>query len=182
MSDEPVSTIYDPIMDALLALLREQCGDTFKTYGRKFKMWEDMAQQRESQTGKPVEQPALYLYDGPGLGGGKTSYKQSGRGTPAIRTLSRTIVIYARLPRDGNDPGGPNIATPGGSVLYPLIEAVETALDSAEPGQSLSQGVLLVTEKMTGHCWLEGDGVLVPGEIDPDGQGMATLPVSIRIP
>lgn len=168
------STLYDPMMDALLALLRAECGTLFKTYSRRYLMWEALIAKLADGT-CPI-QPALYLYDGPGLGGGMTKYIQSGR-TPIRRELSRSIVIYAQLP-GGGEPQGIDSDTPGGSVFYPLIEAVEAAL---EPSPSSSFGTVTLGGLVT-HCWIAGDGVIVTGEIDPNGQGMAVIPVNILIP
>lgn len=169
------STLYDPIMDALLALLQTRCGNTFATYSRRFLTWEALIQVLQSNP-QAVPQPALFLYGGPGLGGGTTKYIQAGR-TPARRELARTIVIYAQIP-GGGTPAGKDATTPGDSVFYPLIEAVEAAL---EPSPSDSLAVVTLGGLVT-HCWIEGDGVIVPGDIDPTGQGMATLPVNILLP
>lgn len=171
---DPVSTVYDPIMDALLALLEASCGSTFKTYSRRFLMWEALINSINNNTAPA--QPALYLYDGPGLGGGVIKYENRGRG-PSKRTLTRTIVIYGQIP-GGGTPGGIDAVTPGGSVFYPLLEAVEAAL---EPSPSDSFGTVTLGGLVT-HCWIEGDGIIVTGEIDPSGQGMATIPVNIVIP
>lgn len=168
------STTYDPIMDALLALIQASCGSLFLTYSRRFLMWEDLI--NSINNGQAPAQPALYLYDGPGLGGGTIHYENRGRG-PAKRTLTRTLVIYAQIP-GGGSPGGRDATTPGGSVFYPLLEAIEAALEQS-PSNSFGTQTLggLVT-----HCWIEGDGIIVTGEIDPNGQGMATIPVNIVIP
>lgn len=179
-----MTALYDTVSDALLARLVAQCGDTFSYYSRRFLLWEQVVQMTNAN--QPViRQPALFLFDGVGLGGGKTRYDPRQRATPTVRTLDKTIVIYARLPRAGPDsgtpdtgfPGGYDYATPGGTVFYPLIQSIETALIADD----LSQGTLMLGGLVT-HCWLEGDGVVITGETDPDGQGMATLPVRIMIP
>lgn len=167
------SKLYDPIMDALLALLKTN-GDLFEYYSRKFVMFQDIPQMIAN--GQPVRQPACLLYDGPGFGGGRIRYENRGRG-PGKRTLNRTIVIYAQIP-GGGTPGGKDIDTPGASPLYPLIEAIEATL---EPSPSSSLGVITLGGLVT-HCWIEGEGVIIPGDIDPDGQCMATIPVNIVIP
>ena len=169
------STLYDPIMDALLALLQESCGSLFKTYTRRFVTWQQLIQSIEN--GNPaLFQPALLLIDSVGFGGGTTKYEQQGR-TPIRRTIQRSIVLYAQITR-GNTPGGydPNVVP--GSMFYPLIESVESAL---EPSPSSSFAVVTLGGRVT-HCWLEGEGIIIPGDLDPNGQGMATLPVSILIP
>lgn len=173
---------YEPIMDALLALLRAQCGDTFNYYSRRFLMWEQIVQATNSGT-SPIRQPALCLFDGIGLGGGRIKYEPRGRGNPGVRTIDRTIVIYARLPRasdsgaDSGASGGPDAKTAGGSVFHSLMESVENALNQND----LQQGTGMLGG-LVSHCWLEGDGLMLTGETDPDGQGMATMPVRIMVP
>lgn len=170
------STIYEPIMAALFALLQSKCGSTFQTYSRRFLTWEMLLQQLQSSP-QVLPQPALFLFGGAGLGGGTTGYVQGGR-TPSKRTLKRTIVIYAQLP-GGSEPAGSDVSTPGDAVFYPLIESVEAAL---EPDPANSFGVVTLGGLVT-HCWIEGDGVIVTGELDPtQGQGMATVPVNILLP
>lgn len=178
-----MTALYDQVSDALLARLQTQCGESFLYYSRRFLMWEQVAQMTNANQ-NPLRQPALFLFDGMGLGGGKTRYDPRMRATPTVRTMDKTIVIYARLPRAGESggsdtgvPAGPDIVTPGGTVFYPLIQAVESALIADD----LSQGTLMLGGLVT-HCWLEGDGFVITGETDPDGQGMATLPVRIMIP
>lgn len=178
-----MTALYDQIADALLARLQDKCGDLFNYYSRRFLMWEQIAQ-RTNANDDQVKQPALFLFDGMGLGGGRTRYDPRMRATPSVRTIDKTIVIYARLPRagesgvsDSGGPPGPDIVTPGGTVFYPLIQSIESALIADD----LSQGTLMLGGLVT-HCWLEGDGFVITGETDPDGQGMATLPVRIMIP
>ena len=163
------STIYEPIMAALLQLLETNCGATFNTYSRRFVMWENLV----SLT-PPVAQPALYLFDGVGLGGGTTKYEQRGRGRPPVRVLTRVIVIYAQLP-GGNTPGGVDSTTPGGTLFAPLAESVENAF-VPDRENAVTLGGLV------SHCWIEGDSLWITGEIDPQGQGMLTVPVKIMLP
>ena len=163
---------YEPIMTALLALLQAKCGGTFQTYKRRFVMWEQLAQQVPA-----IAQPALFLFDGVGLGGGRIKYAQKQRGLPPRRTLLRTIVLYAQIP-GGGTPGGPDATTPGGTVLGPLAESVEAALATVDDPV---QGTLTLGG-LVSHCWIEGDGHWVVGDIDPNGQGMVTIPVNIMVP
>jgi hypothetical protein len=89
----------EQVMNALLALLQRQCGSTFATYSRRFMTWEQVVNSYQAETVLSLKQPALFLYDGVGFGGGVDKFEQgSGRGTPAIVTMSRSIVIYARMP------------------------------------------------------------------------------------
>lgn len=170
------STLYEPIMDAVLALIEAGCGGAFQTYSRRFITYQDLIQVLQSANPQVVPQPALYVYDGVGFGGGLTQYAQGGR-TPSNRTLLRTLVIYSQLP-GGNQPAGIDSTTPGADAIYDLIEKVEACF---EPSPSSSLATINLGGLVT-HCWIEGDGLIVPGDIDPNGQGMATLPLNILIP
>jgi hypothetical protein len=71
-----------------------------------------------------------------------------------------------------------NTVTSQASILHPLIQAVEAAMeipDNPETG-TLTLGGLVA------YCRLSGEGILVSPDIDEEGQGMATLPVEIKIP
>ena len=166
----------DTIMDALLAFLEAQCGTTFKYYSRRFITWEQMLQ--NITAGKPtIRQPALLLFDGVGLGGGTDKFEPRGRASPGVVTLSKTIVIYATLPGGGSS-AGPSGTVPGGEVFNPLIESVENALAQHD---SASQNCLTLGG-LVSHCWLEGNGMMMTGELDEvAGQGMQTLPVKIMM-
>jgi|SRR5580693_3659808 hypothetical protein len=161
------SIIYEPIMVALLNLLQTNCGTTFNSYNRRFIMWENLAS-------TPLVQPALFLYGGAGLGGGTTKYEQRGRGRPLVRVLSRTIVVYAQLPGAGT-PSGQDATTPGDTVFGPLVESIENAF-VPDSENAVTLGGLV------SHCWIEGDALWATPDIDPQGQGMFTVPVKIMIP
>ena len=175
------STLYEPIMVALLTLLQNGTSGVFSTYQRGIVMLEQLAQAKVNN--QPLRQPALFLYDGVGFGEGKIKYEQRGRSRPPVRIIERTIVLYAKAPvtagqTDGSV-GGPiaGVTATGGPVFHPLIEAVEAVFQQTD-----SQGALTLGN-LVSHCWLEGEGVLIPTEIDPvNGQGMATLPVKIMVP
>lgn len=165
----------DQVMDALLALLQARCGATFVTYSRRFVTWEDLIQRSKSSA--VVPQPALFLMDGAGLGGGRNTYQPRGRASPGINIIERTICIYAQM-TGAATPGGPDASSftdAGGTIFYPLEEAVINAL--AQP-DSVSENTLTLGG-LVSHCWLEGDGIIITGEIDPAGQGMMTMPVRI---
>lgn len=176
--------IYDPIMDALLAYLRTQIpANTFLSFQRGIVMWPELS--RIANGNPVVRQPALFLYDGVGFGGGKTHYQHQNRVVPAIRTMSRTIVIYAKTPTAGGFPGGTtgglavqNTTTSQATLLHPLIEAVETAVGTPDDA---SRGTLTLGG-LVAYCRIEGEGMVISPDIDENGQGMATLPVEIRLP
>src|SRR5215831_5496603 len=166
--------IREQIMNALFALLKTQCGTAFTTYSRRFKMWDDVVQ--SYQTGQPLLQPALFLYDGVGFGGGSDTFERPARGTPAKVIMHRSIVVYAQMP-GGATPYGADATTAGGAVFHPLLETVIAALapDSPEEG-TLTLGGLV------SHCWIEGESFIMTGEIDPvNAQGMLTVPVHIMM-
>lgn len=165
----------EQVMNRILADLHDFCGTAFRTYSRRFMTWEDVVQSYTN--GVPLNQPALFLYDGVGFGGGVDSFDPgAGFGTPTVVTLMRTIVIYATLP-GGGSPQGPDGTTPGGSVLHPLIELVMQALAQNDP--SIGTNTL---GGLVSHCWIKGDTLLVTGEIDlTQGQGMATIPLEIKM-
>lgn len=170
MSDSTPGT-YEAIMEALLALLRANGGTTFAYYSRRFLTWEEMVQKIKDGA---ILCPALFLYDGVGMGGGIIKFDPRGRGTPGVRTMQRTIVVYSALP-GGFTPAGPDGETPGGSVMAPLLEAIEDAFDPDQEG-TLTLGGLV------SHCWIEGDVMWATGDIDPNGLGMMAIPVRIMIP
>lgn len=167
----------EQIMNALLAQLQTGCGSTFATYSRRFQMYDELIQQITA--GRAPTFPALYLYDGVGFGGGIDHWdqgKQSVAG-PVKRTLMRTVVIYAIKP-GSNTPDGTDMTSIGASYMNPLIESVENVI---EQDDNLSFG----TNTLGGlvrHCWVEGDGLLIPGDIDQTGLAMQTIPVKILIP
>jgi hypothetical protein len=145
---------------------------TFRYIARRMVMWEELIQ---GIVPAPFLQPALILFDGAGLGGGKTLFEQRGRGRPPVRIIDRTIVVYAQLP-GGGTPAGPDATTPPGSVFGPLSEAIEGAL-TPDPGEpTITLGGLV------SHVWIEGEGFWSTGDFDPNGQGMMTVPVRIMIP
>lgn len=170
------STLYTPIMEALLARLQTKCGTLFATYSRRFVMWEQMAQMTNAGNAPP--QPALYLFDGVMMtGGGRITYERTAKSVPNKRLIERQIVIYAQI-TGGGTPTGPDATMPGGDVFYPLQEAIEAAIDP-DPSDSFGAQTL---GRLVDHCWIQGDGYMFTGDIDPNGQGMLTIPVRILVP
>jgi hypothetical protein len=170
------STQYKPIMDALLTLLKTNCGTAFQTYSRRLVMWEQLAQSLQNG-GSQIRQPALYLFDGMIVPeSGMINYDRTQRSVPNKREIQRAIVIYAQIP-GGGTPAGIDQTTAGGDVLYPLIEAVENAIEPTpnEYGAQTLGGLVY-------HCWLQGKAYTFSGDIDPQGQCMAILPVKMLIP
>jgi hypothetical protein len=171
------SVTYEPIMNGILALLQGALmPGTFRHMARGIIMLEQLDQLITQNMPLPFRQPALFLFDGIGLGGGKTIYHRSGRGMPAKRTLLRTIVIYAQLPGAGTPSGLDGTVQSGGTVFAPLIEAVEAALEPPPGDPAITLGGLV------SHVWTEGESHWVTGEIFPNGQGMCSIPLNIVIP
>jgi hypothetical protein len=167
--------IYEPIMNELADLLTTALvPGTFRYVSRRFVTWENLIQNIQSGI-SPFIQPALLIYDGVGFGGGHTKYEQRGRGRPPVRVLSRTLVVYAQLP-GGGTPSGPDAITPGGTIFAPLVEAIEGVFAAVDSEGALTLGGLV------SHCWIDGDSHWLTPDIDPQGQGMMTIPVQIMIP
>ncbi len=172
------STVYEPIMDGILQLLQNALmPGVFRYMARGIIPWEQVDQIISSNLTLPFRQPALFLFDGIGYGGGKTIYERHGRGTPAIRKLLRTIVVYAQFPGTGT-PSGPEglQSISGGTIFAPLVEAVELALEPPPGEPTITLGGLI------SHAWIEGESHWLTGEIFPNGQGMFTVPINIIIP
>lgn len=173
----------EQIIAALLTRLSNICGATFKAYDRRFFFYDDLVAMIQSPgAGAPPPFPFISVYDGVGFGGGVTTWEQRGKGLPAVRTWDITLVIYARKSGAGT-PGGP-LATPAGSsFLTPLIESVELAFVSDDPSaNALTLVSVLGQANKVSHCWLQGAGHTIPGDIDPSGLAMQTIPVRIMIP
>lgn len=167
----------EAIMDALLARAADRCGAIFGTYSRRFQMYDDLVRALTNNTAPKF--PAFYLYDGVGFGGGRDTWDQSAQrsiANDAKRTMTRTIVLYALKPK-ASTPDGADISVAGASELHPLIEAVEGIFDV----DNFSYNTLTLGG-LCRHCWIEGDGILIPGDIDESGLAMQTIPVKILIP
>ncbi len=163
---------------ALLARVQTICGTNFATYDRNFKTYVDLiATLNGSQQGDPPAFPAIYVYEGIGFGeSGSTKWEQKGVGSPPLRTLNFALVIYALKP-GANTPGGADVTVAGSLALNDLVDNVETAFVPDSPSFNT-----LTLGKLVRHCWLEGMGHLIPGDIDPTGLSMQTIPVKILIP
>lgn len=167
----------EQVMNALLARIQAVCGVAFATYSRRFQTYDDLVNQLTNSGGPAF--PALYLYDGVGFGGGVDNWDQGatqGIATPVKVTLWRTVVIYALKP-SASTPDGTDMTVPGASTLNPLIESVEAAFVDDTP----SLGVMTLNG-LVKRVWIEGDGFLIPGDIDQSGLAMQTIPVRILIP
>src|SRR4051812_19297017 len=100
----------EQIVDALFHLLQTECGDTFKTYGRRVKWWRDVN-----------EQPALFIRHT------ADDYEYAGEDLPII-TVEADIFIYSKSPQ------GPD-AVPD-TELNACVAAVQSALATIEDRQT----------------------------------------------
>jgi hypothetical protein len=124
----------------------------------------------------------LMLYEGVGLGGGKIHVVSPGRGLPHKRTMNLTIVVYALQP-NANTPAGAARTPTGSKVLNPLLDLIVKAFDTSEDSEgAITLRYVLPNGEFVSNCWIEGDVYSIPGDIDPSGLAMLTVPVKILIP
>src|SRR5258707_13440746 len=111
-------------MNGLLALLQNALvPGTFRYMARGIIPWEQIDQMISTNITLPFRQPALFLFDGIGYGGGNTQYQRRGRGKPPKPVLHPTALAYRQFPSNGT-PGGPTRAGPsGGTTLLPPVRA-----------------------------------------------------------
>jgi hypothetical protein len=107
---------------------------------------------------KVSAQPALFLRN--------TGTVYERQGSLLKRVLKAEIWIYSQA--------GKNVDFAPGIALNNLIDAIEAALDPGPTSDRQTLGGLVQ------HCWLDGDGVDDPGDLD--GQAKAVLPVKIALP
>jgi hypothetical protein len=152
---------------------------TFAYFSRRFLPWEQLTKLTTAASG-PIKQPALFLYSGHGFAdSGIDTITQESRGRPAKLLMRRTIVYYAQLPGAGT-PGGIDMTTPFDTVVNPLTKAIEAALAPTSIND-LGQNVQTLGLATVSHCWIAGHGFIMSGEIDPNGQGMVTIPIEILV-
>jgi len=188
-----IMSIRETIMQGLFDRLKISCGTTFAYYSRKFINWADLGQMittpsPDRDPRQLIRAPALFLYDGFGFGGGRNTWAQGARGQPAKRSMTPTVVIYGWRDSRGDPvlnsaaPSGASNA-PGAPYFYPLIDAVEAAFDPEPnlPGFDSQAGSITLNGIAT-FAWVEGSGEIYPGDIDPIGLGMTTIPLRVVIP
>lgn len=128
-------------------------GGPFKIVSRRLRHYDDVL---------PGSQPALYV-----LQNHETAEARD-RGLPTKWTLRGELFIYARNEPSGLDQGG-------GSVLNPLIDAVETALFPVPAhGNVQSLGGLV------SRAFIDGEVEVYEGNLD--NQAVAIIPVRIITP
>jgi hypothetical protein len=139
----------EAIYQALFDLVKDLSG--FVTTSRRARLVKDVAAE---------EQPALFLEEGPG-----ETVQHQGQGLPAKHFLYVDFGFYARLDEDKS-------VAPG-SILNPLIDAIEAALDP-DPDEDQTLGGLVEYCRISGKV-LKNEGLL-------DGQASVVIPVEILVP
>lgn len=158
-----MTTSREDIYAALLTQL-ETAGTTFQTYTRRWKStWDDPA-------ARLALLPMLVQWEQ------MENVIWGNRGIGPLRTLEITLELYAKIPDVFGTPGVPDKTTSGSSVLNPLIDAVEAALQPPAGDELQTLGGLVF------DCRLEGAVIKVMGDEDPSGLCGALVPVRILIP
>lgn len=173
----------EQVMGALIARIQAVCTTAFKTYSRKFFFYDELVALLAANApgGVLPDFPLICIYDGIGFGGGVNTWTPR-RGVPVTRDFSVTLVIYARKDFSGT-PQGADYTQVGMSILTPLIEQVEAAMQPDDPSlNTLTLVSQLGQINKVAHCWLEGAGHSIPGDTDEQGIAMQTIPVRILLP
>jgi hypothetical protein len=117
------------------------------------------------------DQPAIVL-----LEHDETTERRA-RNLPPVLIVSVMVCVYARIPRDPENPSNPDPTIPGATIINPLIEIVE---EMFEP-DNLLEGVCTLGG-LVSHAWIEGETIKVVGDITPNGQCFAGLPARLMFP
>lgn len=138
------------IYQALFNLVKNLPG--FATTSRRARLAKDVA---------PEEQPALFMEEGPG-----ETVSHQAQGLPAEHLLHVDLGFYARLNEDKS------IAP--GSILNPLIDAIEAALAPDPDEEEQTLGGLVTYCRISGKIE-KNEGLL-------DGQASVVIPIEILVP
>jgi hypothetical protein len=138
--------IYQALFDLVKAL------PGFVTTSRRSRLAKDVAAE---------EQPILFQEEWQG-----ETVTHQGQGLPAKHLLYVDLGFYARLPEDKD-------LAPG-SILNPLIDAIEAALLPDEDEENQTLGGLVEYCRINGKI-LKNEGLL-------DGQATVVIPVEILVP
>ena len=137
----------EAIYQALFDLVKDLPG--FKTTSRRGRLAQDVA---------PEEQPALFLEEGPG-----ETVQYQADGLPPEHVFYVDLGFYARLDEDKS-------LAPG-SILNPLIDAIEAALAPDPDEEEQTLGGLVTYCRISGKIE-KNEGLL-------DGQASVLVPVEI---
>lgn len=157
----------ETVYTALFTQLKTAVG--FKTYSRRWRaVYDDLE-------GRLPLLPMMILYEQH-----EDQQWPQQRGIGPIRTWGVTLEIYAKIPDNLTGPtASADSRTPGASVLNPLIDAIDAALQpqlgEARDGYQSLGGI--VTD-----CRIEGTIIKVLGDEDPNGQCGALIPIRILVP
>jgi len=162
----PGGPTREQVMAAMLAAA--SAAANFKTVSRRVVLAPSSAGTPVPAT--PALQPALYLLED------NEQTIQKTHGAPWKRLWRVQLWVWAQIP-NGATPGVPDVTIPGGAVINPLLESIETVFqpDSVEYGVFTLGGLVE-------RCWIEGTTVKITGDLNPDGQCLAIVPVSILVP
>jgi hypothetical protein len=155
----------EAVMTALLAKAATATG--FQTISRRLQLIPGAS---TPQVAVPPAQPALYLFEG------DEDTVNNGLGKPAIRTWHVELWAWCKIPL-GATIGVPDGTTPGATVINNLIEAIETAL---KPDDALRNALTL--GGLVYQVNISGRTIKVPGDVNPDGQCLAIIPIRIVVP
>jgi len=153
----------EAVFSALLTKVAASAG--FVTSGRRIEL---VPGAPTPQVATPVAQPAIFLFED------NETTKQSNYGPTVIRTWRVQLWVWCQIPA-GPTLGVPDTTIAGATILNPLIDAIEVALAGGPMGPETLGGLVR-------RVWIEGETVKVPGDLNPDGQCVAMIPVSIMVP
>mgnify|MGYP000036956479 CR=1 FL=1 len=155
----------EAIYEALFAQL-QTAGSTFRFYTRRWRSTYDDENERLKLL------PMLVQWEQ------NENIVWTNRGAGRILTLSTMLEVYAKIPPSLTGPPGqaPDTTTPGSSVLNPLLDAIDTALepDDQQTGLCTLGGLVI-------DCRVQGNIVKVLGDADPSGLCGALVPIEIEI-
>lgn len=156
--------LFDWLATATITNDDGQVVPAFATTGRRLRL------QPDNTPSTAFDQPAMFLVEG------DETTVQGGRGSPDKRTWRGMVWIFAKVP-DGVRPGEQDFTTPGASVINPLIDAIEAAMGPDDVTQNV-----LTLGGLVSHAWIAGNTIKVPGDLNPDGQCFAAIPINILVP
>lgn len=126
----------------------------FRTTGRRVEFWTNVA-----------EQPACFVRNV------KDEYQRQG-GLPPKTTLHLEVWLYTK--------GGSAPEQPPGIALNNLLDALDAALSPSGADIAIGRNTLGLGMNVVSHCWIEGEVMYDPGDLDQQAKGM--VPIRILVP
>jgi hypothetical protein len=161
--------VMTALFNAVVAAVATSPTGPFQTASRFVKF--DPAQGATQQVAIPDAQPALYMVEDD-----ETTEHPERSPVLTKRTWRAVLLIWAKIPA-GATPGVPDGTIAGATVINNLIDAVEGAFVYDNPStRAFTLGGLVA------RCWIDGHTAKVSGDMNPDGQCFAAVPVSILVP